>query len=167
MPIIFRYDEYSNGEAGEDDGREVVDGELPELNHEPENAGERAALSPAEPGRVHFHHARRAEGLKVTVEEPNRGKGAECAGEGCEAEDEIDRDRPRSANEHRGFAANAIGKQTVDELTGAVGDRPRAEHSGDLECAEAKIAHHARGRETEIVTARVIRGIEQADDEPV
>ena len=40
MPIVFRHDQSADGEARENDRREIVDRELPELNHESENAGE-------------------------------------------------------------------------------------------------------------------------------
>ena len=51
--------------------------ELARLNHEPENAGERAALGAVEPRGVDLDHAGRAEGLKISVHEPDERKGRE------------------------------------------------------------------------------------------
>ena len=83
-------------------GREIVDAEPAELNHETENAGESSAFGATKPGRVHFHHARRAEGLQVTVNARSRRR-CEAVRERREAEDDVDHDRAGRADEHRAF----------------------------------------------------------------
>ena len=108
MPIVFRHDPGANSEAGENDRREIVDRDLAELNHEAENAGESPALCSAEPSGVHLHHPGRAERLKVTVHQPDRGESGEGPRERSEAEDEIDRDRAGGSDDHRRFTADPI-----------------------------------------------------------
>ncbi len=167
MPVVLRYHPSANRESRKNDRGEIVDRKLAQLNHEAKNAGERPALRPPEPGRVHFDHAGRAEGLHVAIHQPDRGESCKSAGEGSKAEDQIDNDGSCGADQHGGLAANPVGKQTVHELSGPVSKRPGAQHSGNLESAEPKLRHHARSREPEIIPAHIKRGIEQSDDKPV
>ena len=167
MPVVFRHHPDAYRKSSEKNRREIVDRELTDLDHETEDARERPALGASKPGRVHFDHARGTERLEVTVHQPDCREGGERPGERGESEDEVDEDRARGADEHRDFAADAISEKAVDQLAGAVGDGPGAEHAGDLECAKSELRHHSGSREPEIVPAHVERGVEQADDEPV
>ena len=89
----------------------------------------RSALRPPKPGRVHLDHAGRAQRLQVAVHEPDQREGGEGAGERGETENEIHHDGADRADQHGGLAADAIGQEAVHELAGAVGERPRAQHS--------------------------------------
>ena len=128
----------AEGKPGQNKRRKVVDGKLAGLDHKPENAGERPAFGAVEPGGVDFDHARRAERLKIAVQQPDERKGREGPGERGEAVNEIERNRPQRADEHGRAAADAVGQQAIEQLAEAVGDRPAAENAGDLERVEMK-----------------------------
>ena len=65
---------------------------MPDLDHDPEDASEGAALGAIEPSGVDFNHAWRAEGLEPAVEKSDQGEGGERADEGGESENQIARD---------------------------------------------------------------------------
>ena len=166
-PLVLGYDKSSNRETSEDDRGEHTDRHLPHLNHQTENAGKGSALAAIEPGGVDLDHAGRAEGLEISVHQPDQGEGAESAGEGSETENQVHRDRADGADEHGRAPPDAIAKQTVDQLPRAVGDRPRAQNSRDTGVIEAELLLHPGRGPAEVVAQHVEGGVHGAEDDPV
>ena len=99
-PFILADGPDSNREPGENERRQVVNCDLSELDHEAEYAGESAALAAVEPSRVDFDHSRRAERLKITVEQPDQGECRKRSGERSEPINEVDSNRAGRTDNH-------------------------------------------------------------------
>ncbi len=166
-PFALRNGKGKKGKTGQDKWGQKADGNLAELYHETKDSGESASFPASEPGCINFHHSRCTEGLKVAVHQPDEGEGDESAGEGGEAEDEIDADGTNGTDEEGGAAADSVGQKSVDELAGAVGERPDGQHIGNLGGGEVELGNHARGSKTKVVAAHVVGAVEEADGDPV
>ena len=166
-PFALRNGQSKKGKTGQDKRGQKADGNLAELYHEAKDSGEGASFPASKPCRINFDHSRCAEGLKVAVHQPDEGEGGKCAGEGGEAEDEVDADSANGTDEEGGASADSVGQEPVDELAGAVGERPDGQHIGDLGSGEVELGNHARGGETKVVAAHVVGAVEEADADPV
>ena len=166
-PFALRNGQSKKGKTGQDKRGEKADGNLAQLYHEAKDSGEGASFPASEPGRINFHHAGCAEGLKVAVHQPNEGEGGKGAGEGGKAENEVDGDGANGTDEEGGAAADSVGQEPVDELAGAVGERPDGQHVGDLGSGEVELGNHAWGGKTKVEAAHVVGAVEEADRDPV
>ncbi len=75
----------------------------------PKMPAKRPRSRQVEPGRVHLHHARRAEGLQVAVDSANRDEEPKQPPERSEAENKVHRHRAGRADQHGALAAETIG----------------------------------------------------------
>ena len=166
-PFALRNGQSKKGKTSQDKRSQKADGNLAELNHEAKDSGEGASFPASEPGRIDFDHPRCAEGLKVAVHQPDEGEGGKGAGEGGKAENEVDADRANGTDEEGGAAADSVGQESVDELAGAVGERPDGQHVGNLGSGEVELGNHAWGGKTKVVAAHVVGAVEEADGDPV
>ena len=158
--------EGKNGEAGENDGGDVADGDLAGLNHQAVDSREGPAFASVEPSGVDFDHARSL-GLNDSVDQPDEGEGGKVGGETGATKDEVHDDGSHATDEERKFAANPVGEKTVKKLSGAVGERPDRHDVGDLGCGEMELMHDPGYGKTEVVSAHVKGGIEKAQGDPV
>ncbi len=166
-PFALRNGQSKKGKTGQDKRGQKADGNLAELYHKTKDSGEGASFPASKPGRINFHHAGCAKGLKVAVHQPDEGEGGKGAREGGKAEDEVDGDGANGTDEEGGASADSVGQEPVDELAGAVGERPDGQHIGDLGGGEVELGNHAWGGKTKIVAAHVVGAVEEADRDPV
>ncbi len=167
MPISFGNGPRANGKARQNQGRKIVDGHLPQLDHKSEDTGERAAFRAVEPRRVDLDHPRRAERLEVAVHAPNEGKRCERACKRCRTEHQVHDDGAGRANQHGDASANSVGQEPVDQLPDPVGHRPRAQNLRNLELAKTELRHQTRRGKSEIVPADVVRGVHEPKAHPI
>ena len=166
-PFALRNGQSKKGKTGQDKRGQKADGNLAELYHKTKDSGEGASFPASKPGRINFHHAGCAKGLKVAVHQPDEGEGGKGAREGGKAEDEVDGDGANGTDEEGGASADSVGQEPVDELAGAVGERPDGQHIGDLGGGEVELGNHAWGGKTKVVAAHVVGAVEEADRDPV
>lgn len=166
-PFALRNGQSKKGKTGQDKRGQKADGNLAELYHETKDSGEGASFPASKPGRINFHHAGCAKGLKVAVHQPDEGEGGKGAREGGKAEDEVDGDGANGTDEEGGASADSVGQEPVDELAGAVGERPDGQHIGDLGGGEVELGNHAWGGKTKVVAAHVVGAVEEADRDPI
>src|SRR4030095_15900511 len=155
--------EAEKDETGEQGRAESKNPEAPEINHEPENAGETSALPLAEPGSVDFHHAGRAESRQVAVYTAKGDEHPEHSPKRRDAEEYIHHHRADGANEHGAFAAETIGQQAVNDLTTRIGEQGGRDDCAHVRLAEAELFADRTIRDREIVAAHVERRVEQSD----
>ena len=104
-------------------GPERENTEPPEVDHEPENAGEPSPLVFPKPRRIHLHHSRPTERLHVAIHSTDRDKQTEQAPERCHTEKDVHDDSACRADEHGAFAAEAICEQAVYDQAARVGKK--------------------------------------------
>ena len=80
---------------------------------------------------------------------------------------DVHHDRAGRADQHRAFAAEAVGEQAVDDLPAGIGEERGRDDRAHLRFAETELLADRAVRDREIVAAHVERGVEQADEDPV
>src|SRR5262249_12800400 len=131
----------------------------PELDHATENPSKSASLVALKPTGVDLHHARRPEGLHVTVEGSNQYKGRQHPADvapACETEKEVEQDGAKRADRHRLLAADAIGEEAIDELPDGIAGVAARTHRSKLVFAPTEFLFQLGGDDAQVVAAQVV-----------
>lgn len=160
-------DHAKESKTGKQGRAEIEDAEAAEIDHESEDAGESATFSFGKPGGFDFGHAGCAEGLKVSVDAANGHEETEDSPDRGGAEEDVHDDGAGGADEHRLFAADPIGDQSVDDLAKGINQRGGENNPRHLGIAEMVLVADGFVRDREIEPAEIKRCIEEPEVAPV
>jgi hypothetical protein len=117
LGVVFgnpqRHEDERDGAPSQQQRAEVVDRNLPELNHQAEDAGETPALRARKPSGVDLDHARRAKRLGISVGPTNNDeqqKHAAGTGIGRQSKRHVQHDGQYRADGHGLLATQPVGE---------------------------------------------------------
>src|SRR5437763_643780 len=155
----WNMDQSQNRETGKQGWAKSKYAEPAKIDHEAKNAGEPSPLAVPEPGRVDFYHARRAEGLHVTVQASNGDKQTEHSRERSGTKKDVHDDCARRADEHRFFASDMVRQQSINDLPARIGEQCRGDDIAHLGAGEPELFADRLVGNREVVPAHVERRV--------